>query len=205
MWVTLCACLTQIHLPGDTSKCHINCSIAASEGQPVYVRVCVFVGGGAQCQPRGWVKGCRLSVCRGDLGQCNLSCYPPSATQVLFCLDLSHHLSPYSSGTPAWHRIQTPFKVFRAPGRRGRGWLLWSPTSPDHILVCVAAVLVQRQGQQPPVLALDLDVGCPEGVCHHLQQRQLRERHLGNRQPSQHLLPSSWGPPSLFLQVTLEQ
>ena len=168
------------------------------------MRVCICGGVGAVPAP-GWVKGCRLSVCRGDLGQYNLSCCPPSATQVLFCLDLSYHLSPYPSGTAAWHRIQTPFKMFRARGRRGRGWLPWSPTSPDHILVRAAAVLVQQQGQQPPVLALDLDVGCPEGVCHHLQQKQLRERHLGNRRPSQHLLPSSWGPLPLFLQVTLEQ
>ena len=33
----------QIHLPGDPSKCHINCSIAASE-EAACVCVCVFVG-----------------------------------------------------------------------------------------------------------------------------------------------------------------
>lgn len=49
-WVTLCACLTQIHLPGDTSKCHINCSVAASEEQPVYA--CVYLwGGGCSASP----------------------------------------------------------------------------------------------------------------------------------------------------------
>ena len=158
-----------------------------------------------QCQPQGWVKGCRLSVCRGDLGQCNLSRCPPSATQVLFCLDLSYHLSPYPSGTAAWHRIQTPFKVFRAQGRRVRDWLPWSPTSPDHILVCAAAVLVQRQGQQPPVLALDLDVGCPEGVCHHLQQNSSGSVTLVTVSPANTSCPVHGGPLPLFLQVTLEQ
>lgn len=43
--------------------------------------------------------------------------------------------------------------------------------SPDHIPESAPMVLVQPQGQQPLVLALDLDVGRTEGVRHCLQQR----------------------------------
>lgn len=51
----------------------------------------------------------------------------------------------------------------------------WSPgveaPSPDHVPESAAAVFVQPQGQQPLVLALDLDTGCPKGVCRCLHQR----------------------------------
>lgn len=53
-----------------------------------------------------------------------------------------------------------------------QGWR--GPASPDHVLECSPTVLVQEQRQEPLVLALDLDVGRPEGVCHHLQTKRAR-------------------------------
>lgn len=83
-------------------------------------------------------------------------------------------------------------------GRRWQGLAPWGterwrgPASPDHIPVCAPTVLVQQQCQEPLVLALDLDGGCPEGVCHCLQQTDSScERPLRDRGPCQHLLPSA--------------
>lgn len=93
--------------------------------------VCVCTWRWAWCQPWDEIKGCRLSVCRTDLEQCNLSCCPPSATQVLFCLDSVITWS-YPSGTAAWHRIQALQGV--QGSRQEEGWLPWAGLT-DHIPV----------------------------------------------------------------------
>ena len=78
-----------------------------------------------QCQPRGWVKGCRLSVCRGDLGQYNLSCCPPSATQVLFCLDLSPESIPIRDSCLA--QDPNPLQDVQGSRQEGEGLAAMEP------------------------------------------------------------------------------
>lgn len=84
------------------------------------------------------------------------------------------------------------------------------PASPDHIPESTPIVFVQQQCQQPLVLALDLDIGCPEGVCHRLQQRDSSYVTFVTDGPANFSHPGLWcvssvehmGSAALFLQVT---
>lgn len=84
------------------------------------------------------------------------------------------------------------------------------PASPDHIPESTPIVFVQQQCQQLLVLALDLDVGCPEGVCHRLQQRNSSCVTSVTDGPDNFSHPGLWcvssiehmGSVALFLQLT---
>lgn len=74
--------------------------------------------------------------------------------------------APGKAGGRRWEGLASA--RFARWGTQPKGWR--GPASPDHIPESAPIVLVQPQCQQPLVLALDLDVGRTEGVCHCLQQ-----------------------------------